>query len=142
MPIRDLDMYGIPATVQNLEGDQNGAAIDGADNIANTSANSMIFSQGTVHAGLGAPVAANRGASGIDGVLSTAAGFADGLQRGTTLVVGDISFLHDINGLNLLRGGEFKNLRENCLFVFNGRVPQRILFLPLMSFIFNLEFPL
>ena len=39
-------------------------------------------------------------------------------------------------------GGEFKNLRENCLFVFNGRVPQRILFLPLMSFIFNLEFPL
>lgn len=57
-------------------------------------------------AGIGAPVAANRGASGIDGVLSTAAGFADGLGRGTTLVVGDLSFLHDINGLNLLRSGE------------------------------------
>ena len=57
-------------------------------------------------AGLGAPVAANRGASGIDGVLSSAAGFADGLGRGTTLVVGDLSFLHDINGLNLLRSGE------------------------------------
>jgi isochorismate synthase/2-succinyl-5-enolpyruvyl-6-hydroxy-3-cyclohexene-1-carboxylate synthase/2-succinyl-6-hydroxy-2,4-cyclohexadiene-1-carboxylate synthase/O-succinylbenzoate synthase len=56
----------------------------------------------------GAPVGANRGASGIDGVLSTAAGFAQGLARPTTLVVGDLSFLHDINGLNLLRGGEMR----------------------------------
>jgi hypothetical protein len=39
-------------------------------------------------------------------LLAAAAGFADGLGRGTTLVVGDISFLHDINGLNLLRSGE------------------------------------
>ena len=46
---------------------------------------------------------ANRGASGIDGVLSSAAGFAEGLCRGTTLVIGDVSFLHDVNGLNLLR---------------------------------------
>ena len=58
-----------------------------------------------VPSGLGAPVAANRGASGIDGVLSSAAGFAFGLNRGVTLLVGDISFLHDINGLSLLRSG-------------------------------------
>ena len=58
-----------------------------------------------VLSGLAAPVAANRGASGIDGVLSTAAGFAFGLNRAATLVVGDISFLHDINGLSLLRSG-------------------------------------
>lgn len=57
-------------------------------------------------------MAANRGASGIDGVLSTAAGFADGLGRGTTLLVGDLSFLHDINGLNLLRSGE--RGRQRC----------------------------
>ena len=50
-------------------------------------------------------MAANRGASGIDGVLSSAAGFAFGLSRGVTLVVGDISFLHDINGHCLLRSG-------------------------------------
>ena len=37
--------------------------------------------------GSGATVGANRGASGIDGVLSSAAGFAEGLARGTTLVV-------------------------------------------------------
>lgn len=55
---------------------------------------------------VGVPVAANRGASGIDGVLSTAAGFAAGLKRPVTLVVGDLSFLHDVNGLSLLRGGE------------------------------------
>lgn len=54
-------------------------------------------------AGSHTPVGANRGASGIDGVLSSAAGFAEGLGRGTTLVVGDVSFLHDVNGLNLLR---------------------------------------
>ena len=58
--------------------------------------------------GLGAPVAANRGASGIDGVLSTAAGWAEGLERGATLLVGDVSFLHDINGLNLLRTAELR----------------------------------
>jgi isochorismate synthase / 2-succinyl-5-enolpyruvyl-6-hydroxy-3-cyclohexene-1-carboxylate synthase / 2-succinyl-6-hydroxy-2,4-cyclohexadiene-1-carboxylate synthase / o-succinylbenzoate synthase len=52
--------------------------------------------------GLSSPVASNRGASGIDGVLSSAAGFAAGLQRPTTLLVGDVSFLHDTNGLLLL----------------------------------------
>lgn len=51
------------------------------------------------------PIACNRGASGIDGVLSTAAGYAAGLRRGVTLVVGDVSFLHDCNGLSLLRTG-------------------------------------
>ena len=51
------------------------------------------------------PIACNRGASGIDGVLSTAAGYAAGLRRGVTLVIGDVSFLHDCNGLSLLRTG-------------------------------------
>ena len=53
-------------------------------------------------------MAANRGASGIDGVLSTAAGWAEGLGRGATLVVGDVSFLHDVNGLNVLRTAELR----------------------------------
>ena len=44
----------------------------------------------------------NRGASGIDGNIATAAGFAQGLDSPVTLVIGDISFLHDLNSLTLL----------------------------------------
>ena len=41
---------------------------------------------------------ANRGVNGIDGVVSTALGYAAS-GRQVVLVVGDISFYHDINGL-------------------------------------------
>ncbi|HHE07794.1 MAG TPA: 2-succinyl-5-enolpyruvyl-6-hydroxy-3-cyclohexene-1-carboxylate synthase, partial [Chlorobaculum parvum] len=51
-------------------------------------------------------VALNRGASGIDGIISTAAGFSAGLGRATTLLIGDISFLHDLNALSLLGNAE------------------------------------
>ncbi len=49
------------------------------------------------------PVAANRGASGIDGNLATATGFAVGLDRQITLLLGDLTLLHDLNSLTLLR---------------------------------------
>lgn len=42
---------------------------------------------------------ANRGASGIDGVVSTALGVAATSGKPTTLVIGDISLYHDMNGL-------------------------------------------
>ncbi|XWS69567.1 hypothetical protein CRYUN_Cryun04dG0190100 [Craigia yunnanensis] len=48
-------------------------------------------------------VAGNRGASGIDGLLSTAIGFAVGCNKRVLCVVGDISFLHDTNGLAILK---------------------------------------
>ncbi len=76
MPIRDADMY---AQVRGGSGDVLSSAVR---------------------------TGANRGASGIDGVLSTAAGFAEGVGRPTTLVIGDLSFQHDVNGLSLLRAGE------------------------------------
>ena len=43
-------------------------------------------------------VMANRGANGIDGVVSTALGAADN-NRLLFLVIGDLSFFHDLNGL-------------------------------------------
>jgi 2-succinyl-5-enolpyruvyl-6-hydroxy-3-cyclohexene-1-carboxylate synthase len=47
----------------------------------------------------GLTVVANRGANGIDGVVSTAAGVALGSGAPTALLIGDVAFLHDSNGL-------------------------------------------
>jgi isochorismate synthase/2-succinyl-5-enolpyruvyl-6-hydroxy-3-cyclohexene-1-carboxylate synthase/2-succinyl-6-hydroxy-2,4-cyclohexadiene-1-carboxylate synthase/O-succinylbenzoate synthase len=78
MPVRDMDMYADAAPP--------GAAAGAAAGW-----------------GVGVPVGCNRGASGIDGVLSAAAGFAAGLGRPTTLLIGDVSFAHDAGGMLLLR---------------------------------------
>ena len=48
-------------------------------------------------------VQSNRGASGIDGTIATAVGYALGSDRPLTLIIGDLAFLHDLNSLALLR---------------------------------------
>ncbi len=53
--------------------------------------------------GVVALISANRGVNGIDGTVATAAGFACGASAATTLLLGDLALLHDLNSLALLR---------------------------------------
>ncbi len=59
----------------------------------------------------GQVVYANRGLAGIDGTISTAVGIALATGRPTTLVCGDLTFLHDANGLAAGLGERRPNLR-------------------------------
>ncbi|SQB28849.1 2-succinyl-5-enolpyruvyl-6-hydroxy-3-cyclohexene-1-carboxylate synthase [Citrobacter koseri] len=73
----------------------------------------------------GYPVYSNRGASGIDGLISTAAGVQRASAKSTLAIVGDLSALYDLNALALLRqvSAPFvlivvnKQRRANFLFV-------------------------
>jgi 2-succinyl-5-enolpyruvyl-6-hydroxy-3-cyclohexene-1-carboxylate synthase len=70
---------------------------------------------------------ANRGASGIDGNISSGLGVSLHTPRSTTIIVGDITFLHDSNGLFALR--HLKDAGNVTIFVFNndgGGIFQRL----------------
>lgn len=49
----------------------------------------------------------NRGASGIDGAISSACGFARGLKRGVVALMGELTFLYDLNALALLKASPY-----------------------------------
>ena len=71
-------------------------------------------------------VYANRGASGIDGNISTGLGLALASGQETTILVGDITFYHDSNGLLGLRHLERQDLRIVVLNNDGGGIFQRL----------------
>ena len=77
---------------------------------------------------------ANRGASGIDGVVSSALGVAAVSQKRVVLVLGDISLYHDMNGLLAARAHGLNatiivlnnKRRRHILLPATGRLPGRL----------------
>ncbi|THA09355.1 2-succinyl-5-enolpyruvyl-6-hydroxy-3-cyclohexene-1-carboxylic-acid synthase [Rodentibacter pneumotropicus] len=64
----------------------------------------------------GYPIYTNRGASGIDGLLATAAGIGVGANQPVVAMIGDTSTLYDLNSLAL-----FKNVMQpTIIFVINN----------------------
>ncbi|MBB1273818.1 2-succinyl-5-enolpyruvyl-6-hydroxy-3-cyclohexene-1-carboxylic-acid synthase [Psychromonas sp. SR45-3] len=64
--------------------------------------NSLAIRLADMFANTNATIYSNRGASGIDGVIATAVGIAKNKQAATALLIGDTSFLYDLNSLALL----------------------------------------
>lgn len=73
------------------------------------------------------PVFANRGLSGIDGTIATACGIAIGMQKHLIALLGDLSFLHDLNSLALVA----KSPYPCTLIVINNQGGGIFSFLPL-----------
>ena len=75
-------------------------------------------------------VSANRGASGIDGSIASAAGFARGIAAPVTAVIGDLAFLHDLNALDLIN----KTANRIILVVINNNGGGIFSFLPIAQY--------
>ncbi len=72
----------------------------------------------------------NRGASGIDGTIAAAAGFAKGINAPCVLLLGDLAFLHDFNSLNLVKAVE----HPFVIIVLNDNGGGIFSFLPIAAF--------
>lgn len=73
------------------------------------------------------PIFGNRGVSGIDGNIATAAGIAQGTRKPTLAILGDLAFLHDLNSLAYLNKIDFPLV----LFVVNNGGGGIFSFLPI-----------
>ncbi|WP_409440380.1 2-succinyl-5-enolpyruvyl-6-hydroxy-3-cyclohexene-1-carboxylic-acid synthase [Psychromonas sp. GE-S-Ul-11] len=65
--------------------------------------NSLVIRIADMFACTAAQIYSNRGASGIDGLIATAVGIAKQKNTVSSLVIGDTSFLYDLNSLALFK---------------------------------------
>ena len=75
-------------------------------------------------------IAANRGVSGIDGTISSALGYACGLNKPVTVVVGDLAMIHDLNALSQIKQVDVKLI----IVVINNHGGGIFSFLPIADF--------
>lgn len=75
-------------------------------------------------------IGTNRGASGIDGNIASASGFAIGLNCPTTLILGDLAFIHDLNSLSILNRMD----QQVIIILINNRGGGIFSFLPISQF--------
>ena len=81
-------------------------------------------------------VFSNRGANGIDGVISTAIGTAVATEKTTYVLIGDVALLHDANALI---GLKVRNV-DLCIVVVNNDGGSIFSFLPQAQFVVGDEF--
>ncbi|MBC8259649.1 MAG: 2-succinyl-5-enolpyruvyl-6-hydroxy-3-cyclohexene-1-carboxylic-acid synthase [SAR324 cluster bacterium] len=92
------------------------------------------------------PTALNRGASGIDGLIATACGYCSGLKRPLTLLLGDLSALHDLNSFKILADSQEQillillNNHGGGIFSFLPVVQQTDIFEPFFGTPHNYDF--
>lgn len=83
MPIRDAESFLYP--------------YKSSEELVSRSRDVLKPSRGLMNVGV------NRGASGIDGIIASALGFAESTQSPTTLLIGDMATIHDIGSFHSVR---------------------------------------
>ena len=100
----DLALNDSPEVVDELHLINRLTAADLTDSTLFIAASTPVRDLELLYRAQGGPrCAANRGANGIDGTLSTGAGHAAGTDRPTFIVCGDVTFAHDLAGLASIR---------------------------------------
>jgi 2-succinyl-5-enolpyruvyl-6-hydroxy-3-cyclohexene-1-carboxylate synthase len=79
--------------------------------------------------------AVNFGVNGIDGTIASAVGFALGNQKPTTVILGDLAFLHDLNSLQFVKNSKIPVV----IFVLNNNGGGIFSFLPIAKYQENFE---
>ncbi|HEX6219751.1 MAG TPA: 2-succinyl-5-enolpyruvyl-6-hydroxy-3-cyclohexene-1-carboxylic-acid synthase [Acidimicrobiia bacterium] len=90
-------LVGSIEALERMSGGAVAHAVNRVERGAIVAASSLPVREVDAHLTTSGPVFANRGASGIDGFVSTALGVASVIP-GTIAIAGDLSLLHDANG--------------------------------------------